>query len=304
VSIQAALDQLFVTFDEVEEGSGKSRATGSVRLGKAFEGPPGRLHGGLHMLVRTLPVLARLRAHDPARTFPCTLDVDILKALPLEQEIPFEARYTSDADGYRLTTRFDGTDRLLAHAHGIEPAERFDAAERARWKAVYEAARHHTDGFELLGVPIHLAPEMVWVEVENPRGTRPESQMAGIAEEDGSLGPPFFCTSLDMVGAVARGTYLRHPHFTKHMELTIEVESVPPDEPVLALADRTTMREDPESTTAKVELQGTLYGTYVVPVALFDCSFSRVYAHGTVTVHPVDPAKFERLTEMKQLRQV
>jgi len=304
VPIQAALDQLFVSFDEVEEGPGRARAAGAVRLGKALEGPPGRLHGGLHMLVRTLPVLARLRAHDDARTFPCTLDVDILKALPLEEEIAFEARYECDADGYRLTTRFDGTDRLLAHAHGIAPGERFGAAEKERWRRVYDQARHSTDGFEMFGVRIHLAPEMAWVELQDPRRTAPESQAAGLSDEDGGLGAGFYCTHLDMVGAVARGTFLRHPHFTKHVELTVEIERVPPDEPILVLADRTTMWEDPDSTTAAVELNGVPHGTWVVPVALFDRAFERVYAHGTVTVHPVDPSKFGRLTEMKQLRKV
>ena len=39
-----------------------------------------------------------------------------------------------------------------------------------------------------------------------------------------------------------------------------------------------------------------------MPVALVDAAFEQVFATGTVTAHPVDPAKFEALQKMRQIR--
>jgi hypothetical protein len=51
-----------------------------------------------------------------------------------------------------------------------------------------------------------------------------------------------------------------------------------------------------------VEIKGQVYGTAHVPVALVDAAFEQVYATGRVTMHPVDPEKFEALKKMRKLR--
>src|SRR5690606_17313875 len=106
-----ALDDLFVEVHEQPSADGGCALRGTMRFAKALEGPPGRLHGGYHAHVRTLPILARCSAHDPARTFPCALDVDIRQALPLEQHVPFDATYRSGPAGWELRTRFDDSER-------------------------------------------------------------------------------------------------------------------------------------------------------------------------------------------------
>ena len=62
------------------------------------------------------------------------------------------------------------------------------------------------------------------------------------------------------------------------------------------------MEEDASSETAPVEIKGEVFGTARVPVVLVDAAFEQVFATGRVTVHPVDPAKFEALQRMRQIR--
>lgn len=52
-----------------------------------------------------------------------------------------------------------------------------------------------------------------------------------------------------------------------------------------------------------MEIQGKLWGTTCIRVALVDARFERAYAIGRVTVHPVDPKKFEPLQKMRELRE-
>ncbi len=109
-------------------------------------------------------------------------------------------------------------------------------------------------------------------------------------------------TQLDTVGATARGAVMRHPHFTKHIEIQFATGHIPAETHLLCLADRTRMEEDPTSETTPVEIDGEVYGTVRVPVALVDAAFEQAFATGRVTVHPVDPGKFEALKKMRQLR--
>jgi hypothetical protein len=109
-------------------------------------------------------------------------------------------------------------------------------------------------------------------------------------------------TQLDTVGATARGAVMRHPHFTTHIEIQFATGHIPAETHLLCLADRTRVEEDPTSEATPVEIKGEVYGTARVPVALVDAAFEQVFATGKVTVHPVDPEKFEALQRMRQLR--
>jgi len=300
--IHDALSRLIIEFDEADEAEGKVRAHGLMRFGAALEGPPGRLHGGHHAFVRTLPIVERVTAHEHARTFPCSVDVTLQQGLRLEEAIPFEASYRSEGDAWQLTTRFEGTDRLIARARSIPDVPLMDTAELERWRTLFDEASPSDNRFEMFGFDVHLAPKLVWIESRDPLRTLPESQHAALVEPGGTLGPAFVSTQLDTVGATARGAIMRHPHFTKHIEIQFATGHIPAETHLLCLADRTRLEEDPTSETAPVEIKGQVYGTARVPVALIDAGFKEVFATGKVTVHPVDPGKFEALKKMRQIR--
>jgi len=300
--IHDALSRLIVDFDEADQAEGEVRAHGLMRFGAALEGPPGRLHGGHHAFVRTLPIVERVTAHEHARTFPCSVDVSLQQGLRLEEAIPFEATYRSEGESWQLTTRFEGTDRLVAHAHSIPDAPLMDSAELQHWRALYAETSPDDDSFKMFGFTIHLSKKVVWLESRDPLHTLPESQHAALVEPGGTLGPAFVSTQLDTVGATARGALMRHPHFTKHIEIQFATGHIPAETHLLCLADRTRVEEDASSETAPVEIKGQVFGTARVPVALVDAAFERVFATGTVTAHPVDPSKFEALQKMRQIR--
>ncbi len=300
--IHDALSRLIIDFDEAHDASGEVRAHGLMRFGAALEGPPGRLHGGHHAFVRTLPIVERVTAHEHARTFPCSIDVSLQQGLQLEESIPFEANYRADGESWQLSTRFQGTDRLVAQAHSIPDEPLLDPEELGRWRALYAETSREDDSFQMFGFTIHLSKNVVWLESRDPKKTVPDSQHAALVDASGMLGPAFVSTQLDTVGATARGALMRHPHFTKHIEIQFATGKIPAEMHLLCLADRTRIEEDPSSETAPVEIKGEVYGTARVPVVLVDASFEQVFATGRVTVHPVDPAKFEALQRMRQIR--
>ncbi len=301
--IHDALNRLIIEFDEAAEASGEVRAHGVMRFGAALEGPPGRLHGGHHAFVRTLPIVERVTAHEHARTFPCSIDVSLQQGLQLEQSVPFEASYRSDGESWQLSTRFRGTDRLVAQAHSIPNVPLLDPDELEHWRALYAETSPDDDSFQMFGFTIHLSKNIVWLESRDPKSTLPDSQHAALVDPSGMLGPSFISTQLDTVGATARGSLMRHPHFTKHIEIQFATGQIPAETHLLCLADRTRVEEDRTSETAPVQIKGQAYGTARVPVVLVDATFKRVFATGRVTVHPVDPAKFEALQRMRQIRQ-
>ncbi|MBW2160672.1 MAG: hypothetical protein JRH14_12055 [Deltaproteobacteria bacterium] len=156
-----------------------------------------------------------------------------------------------------------------------------DAAELEHWRALYAGISPEDDTFDMFGFPIHLSPNLVWVESRDPLRTLPGSQHAELVEPGGTLGPAFV---------------------TKHIEIQFASRHIPAETHLLCLADRTRLEEDPTSETAPVEVHGQVYGTAHVPVALVDAAFEQVFATGRVTVHPVDPGKFKQLEKMRQIR--
>jgi hypothetical protein len=301
--IHDALSRLIIEYDEAHQPSGEIHARGSMRFGAALEGPPGRLHGGHHAFVRTLPIVERITAHEHARTFPCSVDVVLEQGLKLEEEVPFEATYRTSDEGWELVTRFLATDRLVARAHSIPDVPLLSATELARWRVLYEEAQPGNEHFDMFGFSVHLSDELVWLEVHDPVNTLPESQHAALVDSEGNFGAVFISTQLDTVGATARGVVMRHPHFTKHIEIDFATGQIPQGVHLVCMADRTRLEEVPDSGSAPVDIKGKQYGTARTPVALVDAEFTRAYATGWVTVHPVDPAKFEALQRMRKIRE-
>jgi hypothetical protein len=297
-----ALDNLMVTCAEDAGADGAVALHGQMRFGKALEGPPGRLHGGYHAHVRTLPILARCGPHDPAQTFPCALDVDIRQALALEQDVPFDARYTRSESGWELRTRFNGSDRLRATVRSLPAGPLLSPAELEHYRALYEASLPAEGQFKMFGVTVQLGAQVVFVEGRDPLRTQPGSQLADLCDAQGAFGPALIAAQLDAVGAVAQGTRMRHPHFTKRIELAYAAAKVPADTGFVFVADRSSIVEDTASTTKPVDIKGQTWGTVRVRVALFDGAFTHAFAVGHVTVHPVDPEKFAPVKEMRKLR--
>jgi hypothetical protein len=300
--IHEALSQLIIEYDEHDRSGTEVHARGSMQFGAALEGPPGRLHGGHHAFVRTLPIVERITAHEHARTFPCSVDVTLQRGLLLDKAIPFEATYKADGDTWELFTRFEGTDRLAAHACSIPDTPLLDDAELERWRRLYEGAVSGDDRFEMFGFTIHLAKDAVWLESKDPARTLPDSQHAALVEPDGMLGPAFVTTQIDTVGATARGVLMRHPHFTTHIEIQFATRQIPAATHLICISDRTRVEDDVESGMEPIEIKGQRYGTARAPVLLTDAAFDKAFAFGWVTVHPVDPAKFEALQKMRQIR--
>jgi hypothetical protein len=300
--IHDALSRLIIEYDEARQPRGEIHARGSMVFGSALEGPPGRLHGGHHAFVRTFPILERIGAHDPSRTFPCSVDVVLGRGLELEHEVPFEASYRSTCSGWELETRFHGTDRLVARAMSIPDRPLLDASELDRWRSLYEEAQPGDDSFRMFGFTVHLSKNLVWLESHDPLRTLPESQHAALVDSKGELGAAFISTQLDTVGATARGVVMRHPHFTKHIRIDFGTRAIPQETHLICMADRTRLEEVADSESDPVEIKGRVYGTARTPVALVDAGFERTFATGWVTVHPVDPAKFEALQRMRKIR--
>ena len=301
--IHDALSRLIIAYDEAEEPGGGVRAHGSMRFGAALEGPPGRLHGGHHAFVRTFPIVERITQHERARTFPCAVDVVLEQGLNLEEDVPFDATYRTNEGGmWELVTRFKGTDRLVARAHSIDQEPLLDERGLAHWQSLYEEAGSGDEHFDMFGFTVHLSKHLVWLEVRDPVNTLPDSQHAALVDPDGNLGAVFVSTQLDTVGATARGVVMRHPHFTKHIEIRFATGRIPQEAHLICMADRTRLEDVPDSGSEPVEIKGAAYGTARSPVALVDADFTRAYATGWVTVHPVDPAKFEALQRMRKIR--
>lgn len=301
--IHDALNRLIIEYDEALQPSGEVHAHGSMRFGAALEGPPGRLHGGHHAFVRTLPIVERITTHEQARTFPCSVDVVLEQGLELEEEVPFEATYRAKEGNWELVTRFRGSDRLAARAHSIAEGPLLSQPDLQRWRALYDEAKPGDEHFDMFGFTVHLAEKLVWLEARDPMNTLPESQHAALVDPDGNLGAVFISTQLDTVGATARGVVMRHPQFTKHIEISFATERIPQETHLICMADRTRLENVTDSGSAPVEIKGQKYGTARSPVALVDGEFTRAYATGWVTVHPVDPAKFAALQRMRQIRQ-
>lgn len=265
-----ALEHLIVDLREHPSDSGAHALSGVMRFGKALEGPPGRLHGGFHAHVRTLPILDRVSSHESARSFPCALDVDIRQALSLEQDVLFDAQYQSTADGWSLTTRFDGSDRLQATLRSLPREPLLTRDELAHYKALYEQSLPPESQFRMFGVSVSLGAKLIFVQGQDPRATTPGSQLADLTDEHGAFGPALIAAQLDAVGAVAQGTRMRHPHFTKRIELAYAAASIPAETEFVFFSDRTSIEENTGSTTREVEINGRRWGTARIRVALVD----------------------------------
>lgn len=279
-----------------------TRFAGTMFFSPALEGPPGRVHGGIHPLVRTLPILARVRGEGalPERVW---IDAELGQGLPLSTEVSFEGSYVEDGAGLALTTRFLESDRLVATAKvpsggGLSAG---DALERFRRLFALSEGEEGQD-LRVLGVPYRITPSVVLLDLRSREGIEPRSHLARCFGEDGAVGLTALCTQLDAIGATARGVLMRHPHFTRRITLGFDVSGLEAETPLLLIADRTGIREVEGS--ARVVIDGVGYGGAITEVIAVDAGFQRCHAHGFVASHPVDPARFAGFEGMRKLREL
>lgn len=280
------------------------RFRGSMTFGAELVGPPGRVHGGIHPLVRTLPILARLRGttEAPKRV---TIDASLQKALPLDTPVAFDGTYRDGPEGYRLESRFLESDRLRATATPPTAADLPTGDALARFASVFEASEREPGSvLKVIGVPYRVSPSAITLDLRSHDAIEAGSHLRRCIHADGSLGLTALCTQLDAVGATGRGALMRHPHFTKHITLAFDLEGLEVGTPLLLVADRTTIVEDSEPDAPKVDIRGTLFGGARIEVVAVDAAFTRCFAHGFVYAHPVDPARYEGFEGMRKLREL
>lgn len=276
---------------------GDLRVEGRMRFGADLEGPPGRVHGGLHPLVRTLPILARLLGSSAAPTR-IHLDAALGKPLPLEEDVPFDGTFEAGPP-FRLVTRFRDDARLVAEARPLADGDIPTGDELARVADVLHAAASEPfESMRVIGVPYRIAQSAVTLDLRDRSAIETTSHLARCLGE-GAPGLVAFATQLDALGASGRGVAMRHPHFTKHISLAFDLDGLAGTTPLVLLADRTTVEE---VAGAVVHVKGRDYPGARVHAYALAADGSRCFAHACVHAHPVDPARYEGFEQMRKLR--
>ena len=273
---------------EVREASaGRVHLVGTSRFGTSLVGPPGRLHGGLHAYARIFPILAKVPGHDAATTFPCRIELDLYRPLPLDESVPFEATYSRDESGFVLDVRHADTVRLASRAHtatGVDPRLAWfrDAYARSHAEAPEREIKAQGD------VPMRMHRELVVMPMDRTMRTTGSPTFAKFADEDGRVDLAAMCVALDLVGAVTQGYAWTSRIFTARIDLVLERDAVPGDVDLVLLADRRS-EPDLDCPLRPVSIPGGEAGPTKVRVLLADASFERAYAHGTFTIVPAKP---------------
>jgi hypothetical protein len=277
------------------------RFEGTMVFAPELEGPPGRVHGGIHPLVRTLPILARLRG-DGGLPTRIAIDATLGQALPLGTEVAFDGTYVDGEDGPVLTTRFLASDRLIATATNPRADDLPAGPALERLSRLFAQSEDEApQSLRIMGVPYRVTPSLVLMDVRTRAEVEPSSHLAHCLTEDGKLGLTALCTQLDAVGASARGVTVRHPHFTKHITLAFDLAGLEDTTELRLFGDRTSIREIEGGGT--VTINGVEWPGGIAEVVAADARFERCFAHGFVTSHPVDPAKFAGFQGMRRLRE-
>lgn len=299
-AIYASLEHM-----RVSERDGIVSFEGSMFFSGELEGPPGRIHGGIHPLVRTLPMLARIRgATSNPSDVRVKIDATLQKALPLGESVPFTGTYSEQDGNYQLKTRFLDSDRLVATA--TEPSDadvpKGEALGRFR-HLVDRASREEAGTMRVIGVRYRVSASAIVVDLGEAEAIGEDSHLRRCIGADGSLGLVALSTQLDAVGASAQAVKVRHPHFTKHITLAFDTLGLAGAPKLIMASDRTTLAYDTNSDTPKVTIAGVEYGTARAEVFAVDPSFERCFAHGYVDSHPVDPSKYAGFNDMRKLRE-
>lgn len=261
---------------------------GVARFDPVLVGPPGRLHGGLHLAARTLTVLDALERHGPGTRGPVQIDVSLGKAIPLDTEVVFDGALVAHDGAFTLETRFLESNRLKATARSLDayaPPERFDRARIERELA--SPGRK----IRIFDMPFVLTPSYVYVDVPTVQDP-PMAELAQYAESNANVGAPFVCAALDTVAAVGLGILWDNHLFTTHALVTMDTLPIAANDPliVIAMLAEATAVENSGFTSVRVGERELV--TTRVPVVLAKRAGLVPVAHGIFELHPVDPARF------------
>jgi hypothetical protein len=267
--IRAELASAFERFEETARTEDEVRFEGRLRAGPALLGPPGRVHGGLHPVLRLLAPLERLTGRAGTSRGPIALECALYRALPLEAPVPFEGTLERRGDGFRLFTRFAETERLDGWARSVDPAEA--AIDPAPWREALaeDLAAPEEQTFMARGtVPMRIGTRLVSMTMDEAFFAPPDQELRRYRREDGALDAPFITVALDMLGACAAGFAWRTHLFTTRLDLVLVREPPRSAEPLLVLGDRRSIGPRAGSTLPAVEVNGVSRGESEVPVIL------------------------------------
>lgn len=250
-------------------------------------GPPGRLHGGLHPMVR---LFAPLTALGVSESLPLHVELSLRAALPLGIETPFTGTRTrtEDASGFRVETHFGDEGRLDAEANtSLREAglEVFVEEHRACLEAP-EIKRILARG----SVPLRIGTKTVSAVMDAAFFATP-SEVSAYRAHDGTFDEAFAGVALDLLGAVAVAVVHKTHVFTTHLSLDFHVRKVPAGTPLVALSSIVRSAPDATSSVKPVEVNGVLVPPTRVPVLLADAALTTPFVSGTVTVVPVRDAR-------------
>lgn len=250
--------------------------SGAACFGPALIGPPGRLHGGLHAYVRTLQLLDAVL---PGTVGPKRLWLDLLKAIHLEQPVPFSGQATG-GDDWRLTTRFLDSDRLRA---GVARGGTAPEGLLERFAALRAADTGQVSFMAANTVPVRSGSALISMEAERPGLLDHGDPLNRFLTPDGAADAVWMCGALDFLAAVVQGFGWHRHVLTVRIELTLAAERIAG--PVLLLGDRKTW-PDPRVSLPRVEVNGEMKGPHAVSVLLTEPTLSEAYAWGEITLQP------------------
>lgn len=264
---------------------------GTARFDPVLVGPPGRLHGGLHLAARTFAVLAALdpKGGTPRRAM--HLDVALGKAIPLDEDVTFDGALVRSGEDLSLETRFLGSGRLTATARALPtfamPSDYGDGLE----EALRDAARTQ----RIFGVPFRVTERVVYVEL----GTDCHVEGFDFTRyllPDGGLGATWLCAALDTIAAVGLGLAWDTHLFTTRA--VIETSPLPfaHDTALVAITRLDRARPVEGSPIPKVVVRGEALGTTRLPVVLARRADLSPLAYGEFDLHPVDLTRFATRT--------
>ncbi len=283
----------------VEDFAGGRRLAGRMNFSNpTLTGPPGRLHGGLHCVARIFPPLSRLRPDLSDGAYPLAIQVKLGKAIPMAQDVDFRAETASLPGGrWWMASRFLSSERLDAAAWALLPEDLFAGSivppgALSRWKERYQAALAGNEPRRqrFFGVDYAGTGDLFWARIP-AAGDLSRDFLKRFSAGEGFYGPAFACLHLDNTGAIATAIEAMNPHFTTRLALKFAQARIPAGAPLLFLADRAGRAPEPFATARPVVLGGRSYGTIRTEVLLAAADFSRVYAWGYVSAHPIDYAK-------------
>ncbi len=286
--IRAELRDCIRSIDVTTRADGLRTFTGTAFAGASLVGPPERVHGGFHAAIRLLAPLARVLGEDPLAGGPLALDLVLRRPLALESSIPFEGELAVTPDGFALTTRFDGTDRLKATARRLAPGEERIDLEAWRSALAEDLAVPQEYAFEARGtVPTRVGPRFVSMRLDAPFWAKETNELIRYLPPDGALDATFACVALDLVGACTVGYAIRAHAFTTHMSIVL-VDCPPHDTPAWLLGSRRTVPV-PDSTLPGLDVRGTRIPETRVDVLLGSDGLERAHAYGSIAIYPARP---------------